>query len=94
MVNYANSKVYKIWSTQGDKIYIGSTTKPYLCQRMDKHRSDYKRFKDGKETMVEIAYIRGGHIRLVVLPEMLSKAPFFDRIKMWRKYKGHAVLGK
>ena len=51
MVNYANSKVYKIWSTQGDKIYIGSTTKPYLCQRMDKHRSDYKRFKDGKETM-------------------------------------------
>ena len=44
MVNYANSKVYKIWSTQGDKIYIGSTTKQYLSQRMDKHRSDYKQF--------------------------------------------------
>jgi hypothetical protein len=48
MVNYANSKVYKIWSTQGDKIYVGSTTKQYLSQRMDKHRSDYKRWKDGK----------------------------------------------
>jgi hypothetical protein len=44
MVNYTNSKVYKIWSTQGDKIYIGSTTKQYLSQRMDKHRSDYKQF--------------------------------------------------
>ena len=52
MVNYANSKVYKIWSTQGDKIYVGSTTKKYLSQRMDKHRSDYKRWKDGKDHMI------------------------------------------
>ena len=48
MVNYANSKVYKIWSTQGDKIYVGSTTKQYLSQRMEKHRADYKQFKNGK----------------------------------------------
>ena len=24
---------------------------------------------------------------------MLSKAPFFNRIKLWRKFKGHAVMG-
>ena len=24
-----------------------------------------------------------------VLPDMLSKAPMFNRIKMWKKYKGH-----
>ena len=48
MVNYQNGKVYKIWSTTGEKIYIGSTTKEYLSQRMDKHRSDYKRWKEGK----------------------------------------------
>jgi hypothetical protein len=24
---------------------------------------------------------------------MLQKAPFFNRIKMWRKFKGHAVYG-
>ena len=48
MVNYANSKVYKIWSTQGDKIYVGSTTKQYLSQRMDTHRTAYKSWKDGK----------------------------------------------
>ena len=52
MVNYTNSKVYKIWSTQGDKIYIGSTTKQYLSQRMDKHRTDYKRWKDGKCNLI------------------------------------------
>ena len=45
MVNYGNAKVYKIWSTAGDKIYIGSTTKEYLSQRMDKHRSGYKQWK-------------------------------------------------
>ena len=48
MVNYTNSKVYKIWSTQGDKIYVGSTTKQYLSQRMDAHRSRYKSYKDNK----------------------------------------------
>ena len=48
MVNYSNSKVYKIWSTQGDKIYVGSTTKQYLSQRMDSHRSKYKSYKENK----------------------------------------------
>ena len=51
MVNYSNSKVYKIEAInapEDEKIYIGSTTKQYLSQRMDKHRSDYRRWKEGK----------------------------------------------
>ena len=47
MVNYENGKIYKIESYLGDKIYIGSTTKKYLSQRMDTHRTDYKRWKNG-----------------------------------------------
>jgi len=51
MVNYNNGKIYKIEPIcehdEGD-IYIGSTTKQYLSQRMDKHRSDYKRWLSGK----------------------------------------------
>jgi hypothetical protein len=43
MVNYGKTKVYKIWSPKGDKIYIGSTTKDYLCKRMDQHRHGYKK---------------------------------------------------
>ena len=41
-MNYQKTKIYKIWSTSGDKIYIGSTTKDLLSQRMAIHRSHYK----------------------------------------------------
>ena len=51
MVNYEKAKVYKIWSTAGDKIYIGSTTKDFLSQRMDTHRSGYKQWKKGNNTL-------------------------------------------
>jgi hypothetical protein len=51
MVNYANGKIYKVEPIidhdEGD-IYIGSTTKKLLSQRMDAHRADYKRWKNGK----------------------------------------------
>ena len=47
MVNYSNTKIYKIMSHLGDKIYIGSTTKQYLSQRMDNHRNSYKRWQAG-----------------------------------------------
>mmetsp|Transcript_9509 Transcript_9509/g.14315 ORF Transcript_9509/g.14315 Transcript_9509/m.14315 type:complete len:168 (+) Transcript_9509:144-647(+) len=48
---------------------------------------------NGKETHVQIAYIRGSQISFIIIPDMLQKAPFFNRIKLWRKYKGHAVMG-
>jgi hypothetical protein len=45
VVNYDNTKIYKIYSHAGDKIYVGSTTKYLLSQRMAKHRSSYKWWK-------------------------------------------------
>jgi hypothetical protein len=55
MVKYANGKIYKIEPLidhdEGD-IYIGSTTKNLLCQRMETHRGDYRRWKDGKRDKV------------------------------------------
>ena len=50
MVNYNNGKIYKIEPLNGEEgdIYIGSTTKEYLSQRMDTHRSQYKCFLNGK----------------------------------------------
>ena len=57
MVNYSNGKIYKIEPIcdhdEGD-IYIGSTTKQYLSQRMDKHRSSYKRWKNNKCGKVQV----------------------------------------
>lgn len=46
MVNYQNGKIYKLWSPQTDKIYIGSTTK-LLCQRLGCHKGSYKKYLNG-----------------------------------------------
>ena len=47
MVNYKNGKIYKIEAMNGEDgdIYVGSTTKEYLSQRMDTHRSGYNFWK-------------------------------------------------
>lgn len=46
--DYSTSKIYKIVSDQTDKVYIGSTTKKYLKQRLSGHIADFKRWQDGK----------------------------------------------
>ena len=48
---------------------------------------------EGLESRIEVAYIRGSQVSFIVLPDMLAKAPFFNRIRMWRKFRGHAVYG-
>ena len=49
-INYKNGKIYKIEPLNGEEgdIYIGSTTKEYLSQRMTAHRGGYKSWKNGK----------------------------------------------
>ena len=47
MVNYGNGKIYKIEPIvdhEEEEIYIGSTTKQYLSQRMSDHRESYKKW--------------------------------------------------
>ena len=64
MPNYQLGKIYKIISDQTEKIYIGSTTKKYLSDRMSQHRWDYKigknksskkiiRYDDAKIILIE-----------------------------------------
>ena len=51
MPNYQQGKIYKIipTNTDDDICYVGSTTRPLLCQRMEQHRKGYKYWKkDGK----------------------------------------------
>jgi hypothetical protein len=45
---YNNGKIYKIYSDNGDNIYIGSTIKKYLSDRMAVHRFEYKQDKHHK----------------------------------------------
>jgi hypothetical protein len=48
---------------------------------------------EGQQSKIEVVYIRGSQISFIVLPSMLQKAPFFNRIKLFRKFKGNAVFG-
>jgi adenylate kinase family enzyme len=51
-IKYEKAKIYKIWSTQGDKIYVGSTCKDYLSQRMTAHREAYRQWKRTSQKFV------------------------------------------
>ena len=55
MVNYNNGKIYKIEPIcdydEGD-IYIGSTTKQYLSQRMTAHKKDYRSYQKGNHKKI------------------------------------------
>ena len=51
MVNYNEGKIYRIVPNcehEPHEIYIGSTTKQYLSQRMTQHRALFKRWGKGK----------------------------------------------
>ncbi len=50
MISYNNWKIYKIECASDDEgdIYIGSTTKKHLSQRMASHKSQYRNWKLGK----------------------------------------------
>jgi hypothetical protein len=45
MVNYQLGKVYKI--VGNGLIYVGSTTRQLLCQRLAGHNRDFRRFQNG-----------------------------------------------
>ena len=48
MVNYNNGKIYKLECLTTGLIYIGSTTKHYLSERMSQHKYDYEKYKKGE----------------------------------------------
>ncbi len=51
MTTYDKAKIYKIVpdceEVNCDDVYIGSTTKQYLSQRMAQHKYEYKKWKEG-----------------------------------------------
>ena len=71
MPNYANGKIYKIWSLSTDKIYVGSTVEP-LSKRMTKHRHCYKKYKEGKKLLTTSSKIfEHGDAKI----ELIEKCP-------------------
>ena len=57
--DYSNSKIYKIEPIvehNEEEIYIGSTTKQYLSQRMTAHKYDYTQYKKWKKRSCIASY--------------------------------------
>jgi hypothetical protein len=55
--DYSKGKIYKVEPNvdhEQNEIYIGSTTKEYLSQRMATHKGDYARWKNDKRGKVMI----------------------------------------
>lgn len=65
---YNNGKIYKLVSNHTDKIYIGSTCKERLCQRLAKHKDKYKRWlKNEKDYTSSIELLKLGDVEIVLL---------------------------
>jgi hypothetical protein len=47
MVNYKDSKIYRIVCDKTGQYYIGSTAEKYLSRRLQKHLNNYKEWKNG-----------------------------------------------
>ena len=55
---------------------------------MNLHISDVmSKSKTGQSTHLETIYLRGSHIKLIVLPEILRHGPFFTKVKTNLKRK-------
>lgn len=50
MPDYSLGKIYKI--VGNGKVYVGSSTRPLLSQRLARHKSEYKRWLDNKTNYV------------------------------------------
>ena len=87
MVNYNLGKVYKIQKKGGNsKVYIGSTTKPYLCNRFSEQKSMYKNHRDIYRSVFDIFDKYGVDKSEIVLLENVnfnSKDELLARERYW-----------
>lgn len=85
MVNYKNGKIYKIMSNQTDKIYIGSTTKLYLSDRMGKHRDDFHRWIEGKcNYITSFELFEFNDVKIILIESYSCNSK--DELKMREQY--------
>jgi hypothetical protein len=73
---YQNGKIYKLVSSHTDKIYVGSTCKERLCQRLAKHKSEFKLWlKDAsKRNITSYRLFELGDVEIVLLESVNCKS--------------------
>jgi hypothetical protein len=71
---YENGKIYKLVSPHTDKIYIGSTCKQRLCQRLAMHKQHYKDWlKDNKNNLSSFTLLELGDVEIILLENINCK---------------------
>ena len=81
MPNYQEGKIYKIYNTINDDIYVGSTTQK-LCERMREHRYCITYAKAGKQLIYK-AFREHGVDNFYI--ELIEKCPCNERQELRRK---------
>jgi hypothetical protein len=84
MVIYSNGKVYKIEPTvEHDKsdVYYGSTTKQYLSQRFDEHRSKFKKNEMNASCSSKVLFQKYGVENCVIILLESVSATTKDELK-------------
>jgi len=84
---YNNGKIYKLVSNETDKIYIGSTCKERLCQRLAKHKANYKDWiKDNNNGYISsYELFKLGNVEIVLL-ESINCNTKDELLKKEREY--------
>jgi hypothetical protein len=82
MPNYKNAKIYKLWSPQGDDIYIGSTTQS-LAVRKAGHNRD---FKKNNKCSSKILFEKYNDVRI----ELLECCPCDNKEELTKR-EGHHI---
>ena len=95
---YQQGKIYKLISSETDKIYIGSTCKKYLSQRLQDHKTDYKKWKKNREyrkiTSFDLLELGDIEIILIETYSCNSKDELIARERYWMEQNKEIIINK
>lgn len=84
-MNYANAKIYRLWSPSTDLNYIGSTCGE-LRKRLHEHKCHYKRYTDGKRGYISsFEVVKQADCRIVLVEAKACN----DKLEMLRLEAHH-----
>eukprot|EP01080_Neovahlkampfia_damariscottae_P011264 gene11264-gene4051 len=85
MVDYSLAKIYKIVCNTTRLIYVGATCKPKLCQRLSKHVSNFKCFKNGKDHYVTSFKVLENNNYSIILLESVPQCINKDQLNQYER---------
>ena len=86
-IDYQNGKIYKIWSTTTNKIYIGSTTQ-MLSSRMSGHRASYRKKSPGISRITSCIIFDHGYMEAKI--ELIENCPCSSKAELLKR-EGHYI---